>query len=303
MSSHHAHDHSHFGSLAKSGKKALITVLAISAFYMVAEVVAGMLTGSLALIADAGHMLGDVAALTLALLAAWFASRPASKSNTYGYFRSEILAALLNGMALLALSGFILYKASFRIFSPTEVLSGPMLVVAILGLGVNLLAMRILAPASGQSLNMKAAYLEVLADMLGSVAVIGASILIMLTGWTAIDPIVSAVIGLAIVPRTWLLVKQCVHILMEGTPSRIELDELRSAILAVPGVVDLHDLHVWSITSRRDAMSAHAVIVRSVAAEQVLTAITDLARERFDLHHTTIQVESRECSVSQEACH
>lgn len=303
MSSHHAHDHSHFGSLAKSGKKALITVLAISAFYMVAEVVAGMLTGSLALIADAGHMLGDVAALTLALLAAWFASRPASKSNTYGYFRSEILAALLNGMALLALSGFILYKASFRIFSPTEVLSGPMLVVAILGLGVNLLAMRILAPASGQSLNMQAAYLEVLADMLGSVAVIGASILIMLTGWTAIDPIVSAVIGLAIVPRTWLLVKQCVHILMEGTPSRIELDELRSAILAVPGVVDLHDLHVWSITSRRDAMSAHAVIVRSVAAEQVLTAITDLARERFDLHHTTIQVESRECSVSQEACH
>lgn len=303
MSSHHAHDHSHFGSLAKSGKKALITVLAISAFYMVAEGVAGILTGSLALIADAGHMLGDVAALTLALLAAWFASRPASKSNTYGYFRSEILAALLNGMALLALSGFILYKASFRIFSPIEVLSGPMLVVAILGLGVNLLAMRILAPASGQSLNMKAAYLEVLADMLGSVAVIGASILIMLTGWTAIDPIVSAVIGLAIVPRTWLLVKQCVHILMEGTPSRIELDELRSAILAVPGVVDLHDLHVWSITSRRDAMSAHAVIVRSVAAEQVLTAITDLARERFDLHHTTIQVESRECSVSQEACH
>jgi len=303
MSSHHAHDHSHFGSLAKNGKKALITVLAISALYMVAEVVAGMLTGSLALIADAGHMLGDVAALTLALLAAWFASRPASKSNTYGYFRSEILAALLNGMALLALSGFILYKAFFRIFTPTEVLSGPMLMVAILGLGVNLLAMRILAPASGQSLNMKAAYLEVIADMLGSVAVIGASILIMLTGWTAIDPIVSAVIGLAIVPRTWLLVKQCVHILMEGTPSRIELDELSSAILALPGVVDLHDLHVWSITSRRDAMSAHAVISRSVAAEQVLTAITDLARERFDLHHTTIQVESQECSVSQEACH
>ncbi|MBZ0188941.1 MAG: cation diffusion facilitator family transporter, partial [Candidatus Obscuribacterales bacterium] len=238
----------------------------------------------------------------LALLATWFASRPASKANTYGYFRSEILAALLNGMVLLLLSGFILVEAFSRVFSAPEVLSGPMLIVAIGGLILNLVAMRLLAPASGHSLNIKAAYLEVLADMLGSVAVIAASLIIMFTGWTVIDPIVSALIGLMIVPRTWLLIKECVHILMEGTPSRIELDELRAAIIAVDGVVDLHDLHVWTITSSKDAMSAHAVINKSADVDVVLASILEITRERFQLHHSTVQVERVECTVSEPAC-
>jgi cobalt-zinc-cadmium efflux system protein len=298
----HSHHHHHHDAVRQRSKKAMITVLILSAIYMGVEVFAGLYTGSLALIADAGHMLSDVAALGLALFANWLAMRAPSNEKTYGYYRSEVLVALFNGALLLALSGYILVESVHRLMAPQEILSGTMLFVACGGLVLNLISMKLLAPSSEHSINARAAYLEVLGDMLGSAAVIGASILIWLTGWTFIDPIISGLIGLMIFPRTWSLLKECVHILMEGTPARIELNKLRAAITRVPGIVDLHDLHVWTLTSSKDAMSAHVLVSDDSDVDKVLSQITEIARNEFDLHHTTIQVERVACKAKGDIC-
>lgn len=298
----HSHHHHHHDAVRQQSKKAMVTVLILSAIYMAVEVFAGVYSGSLALIADAGHMLSDVAALGLALFANWLATRAPDNAKTYGYYRSEVLAALFNGALLLALSGYILFEAVHRLFAPQEILSGTMLFVAIGGLVLNLVSVKLLAASSEHSINARAAYLEVLADLLGSAAVIGASMLIWFTGWNFIDPIISGLIGLMIVPRTWLLLKECVHILMEGTPARVELTKLRTAITRVPGIVDLHDLHVWTLTSSKDAMSAHVVVSDDADIDTVLSAVTDIARDEFDLHHTTIQVEKLVCKTKNGIC-
>lgn len=298
----HSHHH-HPDAVRQRSKKAMISVLLLSAIYMAVEVAAGLYTGSLALIADAGHMLSDVAALGLALFASYLATRAPNNEKTYGYYRSEVLAALFNAALLLALSGYILFESVHRLMAPQEILSGPMMFVAIGGLVVNLISMKLLAPSSEHSINARAAYLEVLADMLGSAAVIGAGVLIWLTGWTFIDPIISALIGLMIFPRTWLLLKECVHILMEGTPARIELTKLRDAIAKVPGIVDVHDLHVWTLTSSKDAMSAHVIVSAEANVDVVLEQLNELVRHEFDLHHTTIQVERLTCKTRDDVCH
>lgn len=297
--SHHHHD----AAMRQRSKSAMITVLILSAGYMVVEVAAGLYTGSLALLADAGHMLSDVAALGLALFANWFATRAPSEAKTYGYYRTEVLAALVNGAALLALSGYILYESVERLLNPTPILSGTMLIVACGGLVVNLVSMKLLSPSSEHSINARAAYLEVFGDMLGSAAIIIAGLIIMFTGWSIVDPIVSGLIGLMIVPRTWGLIKECVHILMEGTPARIELKKLRTRICSVSGIVDLHDLHVWTLTSSKDAMSAHVIVSAEANEDQVLQRITEIARDEFDLHHTTIQVERLSCKTKGDTCH
>ena len=302
MSNEHNHSHGDFAALRKKSKKAMITVLALTFAFMAIEVIGGIFTGSLALIADAGHMLGDAAALVLALVAVWFAGRKPSKEKTYGYYRTEILAALFNGVALIGLSLYILYEAYERFSNPPEILSGPMLLVAIGGLVINLIGAKLLSGSSDNSLNAKAAYLEVMSDLLGSVAVIIASIVIMFTGWTVVDPIVSGLIGLMILPRTWKLIKDCVHILMEGTPENVSLEKLRSSILAVKGVVDVHDLHVWTITSGRDALSAHILVDENVSADAVLTEVTRIAQEDFNLHHSTLQVEQKDCKSHEATC-
>ncbi len=299
---HQHHNHNDFAALRKKSKSAMITVLILTFAFMAVEVVGGLLTGSLALLADAGHMLGDSAALLLALVAVWFAGRRPSKEKTYGYYRSEILAALFNGAVLIGLSLYILYEAYQRLSNPPEILSGPMLVVAIGGLVVNLIGAKLLASSSAESLNAKAAYLEVMSDLLGSAAVIVASLVIMFTGWTIIDPIVSGLIGLMILPRTWKLIMDCVHILMEGTPSHVNLQKLRGSILAVKGVLDVHDLHVWTITSGRDALSAHVLIDKNANPDQVLTEITHIAQHDFELHHSTLQVEQAECKSQDGTC-
>jgi len=299
---HNHHHHHHHDDLRQRSKSAMITVLVLSAIYMAVEVVAGIYSGSLALIADAGHMLSDVAALGLALFANWFACRAPSAEKTFGYYRTEVLAALFNGAALLALSAYILIESIHRLMAPPEILSGTMMIVATGGLLINLVSMKILHSSSQHSINARAAYLEVLADMLGSAAVIGAGVLIWLTGWVFIDPLVSGLIGLMIVPRTWMLLKECVHILMEGTPERIELKKLRAAIAAVPGVVDLHDLHVWTLTSSKDAMSAHVLVAAETDEDKILEQVTHIAREQFDLHHTTVQVERVACKTQNEIC-
>ena len=261
---------------------------------MLAEVVVGFSCGSLALLADAGHMLSDIGGISLALIAIWFSGKPATEAKTYGYYRSEILAGFLNALALVGISVFIFYEAYQRLESPPEVNSLPVLIVAIVGIVINLVSLRILKSGAGESLNVKAAYMEIFADLLGLAGVVISSTIILTTGWHIADPIISALIGLMIIPRTWMLLSECTHILMEGTPGHIDLMELREALQAVPGVLDIHDLHVWTITSNHHAMSAHVTIDDTEQAPAILAKVSSVAQKRFGLDHTTIQVEPRD---------
>lgn len=291
----HGHGHAHgVGATAASRHKGrLFGALALTSGFMLVEAVGGLLTGSLALLADAAHMLTDAGGLALALIAVRFAERPATPDKTFGYVRLEVLAALTNAVVLLVLTVFILFEAVERFLEPPPILAGPMLVVAAIGLAVNLASMKLLAAGSSESLNVKGAYLEVMSDMLGSVGVIVAALIVMATGWRLADPIVGAGIGLFIVPRTWSLLRQAVHILMEGTPPEIDLGLLERALTEIPGVRAVHDLHVWTITSGADAMSCHLVVADMAAARETLLAACETLKTRFGLTHTTIQVEDQ----------
>ena len=280
-------------SAGRRNKKKLRIVFSLTAGYMVAESLGGVLTGSLALLADAGHMLTDAVALGLALFAIRYAERAATPAKTYGYLRTEILAALVNAVALLLISFFILYEAWQRFRQPPEVLAGPMLIVASLGLILNFVSMRMLTAAAGESLNAKGAYLEVLSDMLGSVGVIVASAIMLSTGWYLADPIIGAGIGLFIVPRTWTLLKDATHILMEGVPERIDVPALESAMHAVGGVLAVHDLHVWTLTSGWDSLSAHVTIEDGTQQGRILTDLQKLLKQTFQIKHATLQLEEK----------
>ncbi len=280
------------GSAGARHRKSLVWALALTTTFLVVEVIGAWISGSLALLADAAHMLTDAGGLALALFAIWFAARPPSASKTFGYLRAEVLAALINAVVLLLLAVYILYEAYQRIFAPPEVLSTPMLIVAVVGLVVNLISMRLLAAGSEESLNLKGAYFEVLADMLGSIGVIASALIIMFTGWTLADPIIGAAIGVFIVPRTWALLKHSVNILLEGTPIGFDLAGLERALRALPGVVDAHDLHVWTITSGIDAMSGHLVVADDADQQAVLVAARTVLHEDFGIDHTTIQIET-----------
>lgn len=294
MGAGHAHKISRpaVGSAGARHRRSLVLALGLTTTFLVAEVVGAFVSGSLALLADAAHMLTDAGGLALALFAIWFASRPPSPSKTYGYLRTEVLAALINAVVLLLLAVYILYEAYQRFFEPPEVLSTPMLIVAVVGLAVNLISMRLLAAGSEESLNLKGAYFEVLADMLGSIGVIISALVIMLTGWTLVDPIIGAAIGVFIVPRTWTLLKNAVNILLEGTPIGFEIEKLERVLEALPDVVDVHDLHVWTITSGVDAMSGHLVVVDGADEQSVLVAARELLHEDFGIEHATIQIET-----------
>jgi cobalt-zinc-cadmium efflux system protein len=242
-------------------------------------------------LADAGHMLTDVGALSMSLLAVWFAQKPPTPMNTYGYFRAEILAAMANGVVLFLVAGYILYEAFERVLRPPQILSGPMLVIAIFGLGVNLLGMGLLHRGAGESLNIRGAYLEVLGDALGSVGVIGAAVIIQTAGFYLADPLISAAIGLFILPRTWALMRQALHILMEGVPPHLDVRQIEAAMAMVPGVRAVHDLHVWTLTSGKEAMSSHVVVDDLSAGDRILRQLHTLLHERFGIEHTTIQLE------------
>lgn len=283
----HAHGHGH----RSESRGRLITVLGLTSGLMVAELIAGIYSHSLALMADAGHMLSDVASQILALLAMWFASRAPTPDKTYGYYRTEILASLINGVALVGISIFIVVEAVRRLSSPPEVQGSIMLVIAAVGLGVNLVSMRVLHSVAADSLNVKAAYLELMGDLLASAGVLVAAILINFTHWYIVDPMISVLIGLLILPRTWLLLAECTNILMEGTPRHIDLEGLRTALLGVQGVLDVHDMHVWTITSGLDAMSSHICVNKATPSDQVLSDVTRIAQKEFGIQHTTIQVE------------
>ncbi len=282
-------------------KSRLKWALALTASFVGVEVAGGLITGSLALLADAAHMLTDVGGLALALLAIRFAERPATPNKTYGYVRTEVLSALTNAVVLLLLTVYILYEAYQRFQNPPEILSGPMLVVAVAGLVVNLISMKLLTAGSSESLNVKGAYFEAMSDMLGSLGVIVAALIVMFTGWKLADPVIGAGIGLFIVPRTWILLKQVVHILMEGTPPEVDIALLERKLLEIDGVTAVHDLHVWTITSGLDAMSCHLVVTDMAQARAVLESAREAMKTGFGLDHTTIQVEDQALRDSEPA--
>ena len=282
----------HDRTAAGSHQRSLVITLVLTTAFLVVEVIGGLLTHSLALLADAGHMLTDVGGLTLALFAIRFAARPATAERTYGYYRAEILAALTNAMVLIGISVYILFEAYQRFRHPPDVESGPMLLIAVIGLGVNLAGIVTLRTGSSESLNLQGAYFEVLSDMVSSLGVIAAALIMWTTGWRYADPLVSAGIGLFIVPRTWRLLRQAVGVLLEGTPSEINVASLREAIGQIDGVQSVHDLHVWTLTSGINAMSVHVVCTSGASRDELLSRVHDGVRSTFAINHLTVQLES-----------
>lgn len=265
--------------------------LALTVAFTVVEVVGGIVTGSLALLADAAHMLSDNASLAVALFAAWLAGRPAGPNRTFGYRRAEILAALFNGVALVAISIWIFIEAANRFRDPPEVEAGLMLAIAAAGLAVNLVAARILHGHADGNLNVSAALRHVLADLLGSIGVIAAAAIILATGWEYADPAVSVLIGFLILVSSWGILRDSTQILLEGSPAGIEVEQVGNAMAAMPGVAQVHDLHVWEITSGFPALAAHVLVGRETDCHAVRRELETMLRERFELEHTTLQLD------------
>jgi cobalt-zinc-cadmium efflux system protein len=291
----HGHDDSHRLTAAGTHRRTLITVLVITGTVFVAEVVGGLLSGSLALLADAGHMLTDSTGLVLALVAVSLAATPATAQRTFGLQRAEVLSALSNAILLVAISVWVLIQAIDRLGNPTEIETGLMLGVAILGVLANGAGLLILQRGQQESLNVRGAYLEVLGDLVGSVAVVGAAVLIILTGWTRFDAIASLAIFLLILPRAWSLLREVVDVLLEATPRGVDLDEVRQHMIEVRGVVDLHDLHAWTITRGMPVLSAHVIVddecIAAGRSGQVLDALGACLGGHFDVSHCTFQLE------------
>jgi cation diffusion facilitator family transporter len=289
--------HTHAPVTAAGGhRRRLLVVLGLTLAAMAAEIVGGLLSGSLALLADAGHMATDAAGIALALGAVTLAQRPARGRRTFGWQRVEILAAVANGLLLLAVAGYVLVEAVRRIGDPPEIGSGLMLAVAAVGLVVNLGSLAVLHRGRDVSLNLRGAYLEVLADALGSVAVIVAAVLIMTTGWTPADIVASVVIGCLVVPRAWHLLREALDVLLEAAPRGVDLAAVRSHILGVDGVLGVHDLHAWTITSGLPVLSAHVVVTDEALAAghggRILDSLCECLGEHFDMAHCTFQLEA-----------
>ena len=272
-------------------RRALGVVLALTVAYTVAEIVGGLLTGSLALLADAGHMLGDSAALALALGAAWLATRPATPERSFGFRRAEILAALANGLALVAIAIWVFVEAVRRLDDPPHVLGGWMLLVAVIGLGVNVAAALILARTAEENLNVQAAFRHVLADLAGSVGVAVAAVVILVTGWQQADAIAGLAIALLILASSWTILRDSVAILLEATPASIDAEEVGRRMAGAEGVVEVHDLHIWTITSGFPALSAHVLVRGGDDCHARRRELEHLLSTEFGLTHTTLQVE------------
>jgi cobalt-zinc-cadmium efflux system protein len=274
-----------------SSRRALMAVLALVGTFTVVELVGGLVTGSLALLADAGHMFADTGAIGLALFASWLAVRPATAQRSFGFRRAEILAALFNGIALVAVALWIFVEAFDRLGDPPEVLAGWVLAVALIGLAVNAFAAWILASSAGTSLNVKAAYRHVLADLAGSVGVIAAALVILTTGWRYADPLVGLGIGLLVLASSWTILRDSVSILLESTPAGIDAREVGRRMANADGVVEVHDLHIWTITSGFPALSAHVLVRAGDDCHARRRELEALLEDQFGLRHTTLQVE------------
>ncbi|MFD4143708.1 MULTISPECIES: cation diffusion facilitator family transporter [unclassified Streptomyces] len=300
MGAGHDHGHAHggpppTGTAAAAYKGRLRIALAITLGVMVLEIVGGVLADSLALIADAAHMATDAVGLAMALLAIHFAGRPATANRTFGYARAEILAALANCLLLLVVGGYLLFEAVDRFINPADTRGGLTVVFALVGLVANMVSLSLLVRGQKESLNVRGAYLEVLADTLGSLTVLVSAAIIITTGWQAADPIASLVIGLMIVPRTWKLLRETLNVLLEAAPKGVDMAEVREHILALPGVEDVHDLHAWTITSGMPVLSAHVVVTQdvldAVGHEKLLHDLQGCLGHHFDVEHCTFQLE------------
>lgn len=297
------HQHGPTGTAAGEHRKRLLVVLAITVTILLVEIVGAALSGSLALLADAGHMFTDAAGVALTLLAVWMAQRPATSRRTFGWQRAEVLAALVNAVLLLGVGGFVIYEGVRRLFDPPTVASTEMIVFGFVGLAGNAVAIWLLWTAQSGSLSMRGAFLEVVNDALGSVAVLVAAATIALTGWQRADAIASLLIGTLIIPRTWKLLREALDVLLEATPKNVDLEEVRTHLRETPGVVDVHDLHAWTITSGKPVLSAHVVVDAILldpekapcgapaGSASVLDALQHCVAGHFDVAHSTFQLE------------
>lgn len=300
------HDHEHLGAGGHAhahergaGKRALAIVLGLTTAFTVAEVIGGILTGSLALLADAGHMLSDDLSLGLALAAIWLAERPATPNRSFGYQRAEVLAALVNGVTLVVISVWILLEAYGRFSDPPEVAGAGVLAVALTGMAVNVAGVAIIARSGGSGLNVSAAMRHLLADLLGSAGVVIAAIVILTTGWLYADPLISVVVALLIVAGAVPVLRGSVTVLLEASPAGIDADEVGVAMASTDGVVEVHDLHLWEVTSGFPALAAHVLVGEETDCHDTRRRIEAMLAERFDLAHTTIQVDHEHTELLQ----
>ncbi|QNG37935.1 cation transporter [Geodermatophilaceae bacterium NBWT11] len=297
MGHDHAHGHAHGTATAGAGyRRRLALVLGITGTVLVVQAVGAVASGSLALLADAAHMATDTLGIALALGAVTLAQRPASGRRTFGLQRIEVLAAVANGLLLLGVGAYVVVEAVRRIGDPPEIRSGLMLTVALVGLAANLVSLALLRSGQGESLNVRGAYLEVLGDTLGSIAVIVAAVVIATTGWTGADVVASFVVGALVLPRAWSLLRDALDVLLEAAPRGVDLDDVRRHVLGVEGVTEVHDLHAWTITSGLPVLSAHVVVEDAVLADghggRVLDALCACLGSHFDVEHCTFQLES-----------
>jgi cobalt-zinc-cadmium efflux system protein len=293
----------HPQSAAGAHRGRLRIVLGISSTILVTEVVVGLAANSLALLADAGHVFADVIGTALALVAIWLAARPATRERSFGFYRFEILAAVVNALILFAIAAYVLFEAWRRLFDAPEVASGPMLVVASGALILNGVAVSLLRAGQKVSLNMRGAYLEVLNDAFGSAAVLVAGLVIRFTGFLQADAIASGLIGLLILPRTWRLLREAIDVLLEATPKNVDMTKVREHILEAPGVRDVHDLHAWTITSGLNVLSAHVIVDEGAKNAEVLDALCRCLSTQFDIEHSTFQLETRDRQPIEEEVH
>lgn len=289
------HDHAHGAAAARAGARhagRLWWAFALVGSVLVAEAVVGLITGSLALLSDAGHMLTDVVGLGMALAAIHLANRGGTRNGrSFGLYRLEILAALLNALLLFGVAGYVFIEAIARLNDPHDIESGAVLAVAVLGLAVNIVAFLLLRPGAGESINVQGAYLEVLADLVGSVAVIVSAFVMGVTGWDWVDPVAGALLGLWILPRTWKLARHAIRILVQAAPPGLDLDAIERDLADLPGVVDVHDLHVWTLTSDMEVASAHVMVAATTDSHAVLDQARVLLADRYGVTHATLQIE------------
>ncbi|TAL90303.1 MAG: cation transporter [Candidimonas sp.] len=295
-------DHTHALPTSQN-QKYLLLALALTSTFLVAEVIGALITGSLALLSDAAHMLTDASALAISLAAIHMAKRAPDTRRTFGYHRFEILASAFNAVMLFFVAMYILYEAYQRLNAPKDIQSTGMLVIAFIGLIVNLISMRLLSAGKDASLNVKGAYLEVWSDMLGSIGVIAGALIIRFTGWAWVDTAIAVVIGLWVLPRTWVLLKESLNILLEGVPEGMNIDEVKAAMLAVPGVTSVHDFHLWALTSGKASLIAHIAYDGNYLPEQqLLPALKTILATQFSVFHTTFQFETVPCAHTGDGC-
>ncbi|WHX79444.1 cation diffusion facilitator family transporter [Priestia flexa] len=290
---HHHHGHQHFDMQREGNQKGLLIALCITAGIMILEFIGGLVTNSLALLSDSGHMLSDTSSLALSLVAIWFANRAASSEKTYGYYRFEVLAALFNGVTLFVIAGFIIYEAYERVLNPQTVASGTMMIIAAIGLGANLLSAWSLLRQGDvkDNVNLRSAYLHVLGDALGSVGALVAGLLMLLFNWYIADPIISVVVALLILKSAWGVLTHSFHILMEGSPAHVDINKIKELLKEIDGVKGVHDIHVWTITSGLHSFSCHLQVSDDQDCQAILQKALNLVNEQCGIEHSTIQVE------------